>query len=151
MKLNREHKENIALASLALLSVGLIWVIGWLGVILPALYHWSPKERRTEIEAHGLHPRKAATTHSDPDLLSPYLCFSPTPSAAWSLSGAMEWTSEVDGWDLWQVRIAEGDSICIRPDFGPVIQEIKVYNAILPDRLWHVGERGVPVFEPAQP
>jgi hypothetical protein len=61
----------------------------------------------------------------------------------------MEWVSEIDCWDLWQVRIAEGDSICVRPDFGPVIQEIKVYNQIPADRLWHVGERHVPVFEAA--
>lgn len=116
-------------------------------MILPALYHWSPAERRAEIEEHGLRPRKPATVCSDPDLVSPYLSFSPTPSRAWSLSGAMEWVSEIDRWDLWQVRIAEGDSVSVRPDFGPEIQEIKVYGPIPADRLWHVGERGVPVFE----
>lgn len=118
-------------------------------VILPALYHWSPKERRSDIAEHGLRPRSPAVTHSGHSEVAPYLCFSPTPSCAWSLSGAMEWTSEVDGWDLWQVAVAEGDSICIRPDFGPIIQEIKIYNAIPTDRLWHVGERGIPVFEAA--
>lgn len=116
-------------------------------MILPALYHWSPSERRDEISRDGLQPHRPAVTHSDPSMTSPYLSFSPTPSRAWSLSGAMEWVSEVDCWDLWQVRISEGDSICIRPDFGPTIQEIKVYNAIPADRLWHVGERHVPVFE----
>jgi len=89
-------------------------------------------------------------TCSDDALVSPYLSFSPTPSCAWSLSGAMEWVSEIDRWDLWQVRIEEGDEVGIRPEFGPVVQEIKVYSAIPADRLWHVGERGVPVFEFAE-
>jgi len=118
-------------------------------VILPALYHWSPVERRSEIRKDGLRPHEQAVTHSDPALTSPYLCFSPTPSCAWSLSGAMEWTSEVDGWDLWQVRLEEGDEVHIRPDFGPTIQEVKVYTPIPSNRLWYVGERHTPVFEAA--
>jgi hypothetical protein len=35
-------------------------------VIIPALYHWSPSERRDEISRDGLHPRQPAVTHSDP-------------------------------------------------------------------------------------
>lgn len=116
-------------------------------MILPALFHWSPNERRGDIERLGLQPRQIATTHSDPSLTSPYICFSPTPSRAWSLSGAMEWVSEVDEWDLWQVRLAEGDHVVVRSDFGPEIQEVKVYGAIPTDRLWLVGSRHVPVFE----
>lgn len=61
----------------------------------------------------------------------------------------MEWVSEVDCWDLWQVRLEDTDSVSIRPEFGPVVQEIKVYNAIPADRLWHVGERETPSFEAA--
>jgi hypothetical protein len=118
-------------------------------MILPALYHWSPKERCEEIRRDGLQPFSRVVTHSDPGLASPYISFSPTPSCAWSLIGAMEWVSEIDRWDLWQVRLQDTDSVSIRPEFGPVIQEIKVYNPISADRLWHVGERNVPVFEAA--
>jgi hypothetical protein len=118
-------------------------------VIIPVLFHWSPSERRREIEANGLQPYQLATVCSDPELTSPYICFSPTPSRAWALSGAMDWVSEIDQWDLWQATLADRDHVCVRSDFGPEIQEIKVYGSIPADRLWLVGSRGVPVLEPA--
>lgn len=121
-------------------------------MLLPALFHWSPADRRAAIRAEGLRPYAPAniSTQLDDDdraLAWPYLCFSPTPSSAWGLSGDMEWASEIDAWDLWQVRLAEGDEVHYRGDFGPVLREIRVYGAIPADRVWYVATRTCPVAE----
>jgi hypothetical protein len=109
-------------------------------VLLPALFHWSPAQRFDEIYREGLRPHARPTVCRTTTLS--YVCLSPTPSAAWGLSGDMEWVSEVDEWDLWQVRLADGDDVRIRPDFGPAIQEIKVHGPIPADRVWWVARRG---------
>lgn len=108
-------------------------------MLLPALYHWSPAARFDAICRDGLRP------HSPPAVATvsmPYVCLSPTPSRAWSLSGRMEWVSKVDAWDLWQIQLADGDQVEVRPDFGPAIQEIKVHGPIPADRVWWVARRG---------
>jgi hypothetical protein len=116
-------------------------------VILPALYHWAPRDRRESIRSEGLKPYSPPTVCTG-EHVSPYLSLSPDPARAWHLSGAMDW-HECEEWDLWQVRLAEHDDVHIRPDFGPEIQEVKLYNPIPADRLWFVGERGSPCFEAA--
>jgi len=107
-------------------------------VILPPLYHWSPADRLNSIRLEGLRTGRPATTSSGG---LEYISLSPDPARAWQLSGAMEWTSEIDEWDLWQVRIAEGDSIQVRSEFGPEVMEIKVRNSIPAERCWYVGRR----------
>lgn len=109
-------------------------------MLLGALYHWSPVDRFDEVYREGLRPHARPTVATTTSLC--YVCLSPTPSGAWSLSGDMEWVSDVDEWDLWQVRLADGDDVRVRPDFGPVIQEIKVYGSIPADRIWWVARRG---------
>lgn len=59
----------------------------------------------------------------------------------------MSWTSEIEEWDLWQVRLQDGDEVHYRSDFGPVLKEIRVYNAIPADRAWWVARRSQPCFE----
>lgn len=115
-------------------------------MLLPALYTWSPSDRRRSILAEGLRPYSAPVTHGGEER-APYLCFATTPSAGWGLSGDMSWTSEIEEWDLWQVRLQDGDEVHYRADFGPVLKEIRVYNAIPADRLWLVGARSQPCFE----
>lgn len=105
---------------------------------LPALYHWSPSDRFDVIYREGLRPHAAATVASG---TLPYLCLSPDPATAWSLSGAMDWVSEVAEWDLWQTRIVDGDQIVIRGEFGPTVQEIKLYGPVPASRLFWVGRR----------
>lgn len=115
-------------------------------VILPALYHWSPTSRRREIREKGLLPYQAAVrTAFTPR--APYVCFATSPSQAWGLSGDMADESEVEKWDLWQVRLAEGDEMHVRPEFGMAIKEVRVFNAIPPDRVWYVATRPARVFE----
>lgn len=117
---------------------------------IPPLYHWSPVERRKEIRSEGIKPYSMPTVMSDPKLHSPYTCFSSTPSQAWGLSG--DFTIGRDGgvfeqWDLWQINLAENDEVHIRPEFGPTIQEFKVYTVIPADRVWWVGVRETQTFE----
>lgn len=106
---------------------------------LGALYHWSPADRFEEIWRSGLRPHAGPTVASGSLC---YVCLSPDPSTAWSLSGAMDWVSDVDEWDLWLVRLGEGDHVCVRGEFGPRIEEVKVYGHLPADRLWWVGRRG---------
>lgn len=56
----------------------------------------------------------------------------------------MEWVEQITEWDLYQVRLIEGDEVHIRPDWGPVIREIKVHNDIPADRVWYVASRALP-------
>lgn len=109
-------------------------------LLLPALYHWSPAGRFDQIFREGLRPHAGPTVAGTTSLC--YVCLSPTPSRAWSLSGDMEWVSEFDEWDLWQVRLADGDDVRIRPDYGPAIQEVKVHGPIPADRIWWAARRG---------
>lgn len=105
---------------------------------LGALFHWSPVSRREAILREGLRPFCEPTVASGPQ---PYISLGPTPSAAWGLSGDMDWMADEDQWDLWQVRLRDGDDVRARLDFAPRIVEIKVHTVIPPDRLWWVGQR----------
>lgn len=107
-------------------------------MILDPLFHWSPADRFERIFAEGLRPNGEPTVAS---VALPHVALALDPAMAWTLSGAMEWVSEVDAWDLWQVTIADGDQVVVRPEFGPEIREIKVHGPIPPDRLWWCGRR----------
>lgn len=81
---------------------------------------------------------------SHPGYAFDHICLSPTPSSAWGLSGDMDWATESEEWDLWQVRLAEGDEVHYRSDFGPVLREVRVKTPIPPDRVWYVATRALP-------
>jgi hypothetical protein len=111
-----------------------------------ALYHWSPVERRIEILQQGLVPYARPCVHGESmgkRLAFPYVCLAPTPSGAWSLSADTdpELRDEFEGWDLWQVRLADYDSVSVLPQWGAVIREVRVRTAIPADRLWYVATR----------
>jgi hypothetical protein len=120
-------------------------------VILPALYHWSPEERRKEIRANGLRPyaRTRFLEGETKGLGFPYICLSPSPSLAWSLSGDLSHETEYEDWDLWQVRLSRDDEVEVRAEFGDEIKEVRVRNAISGDRVWYVATRTLPFAEPA--
>lgn len=105
---------------------------------LDALYHWSPAKRFDAIYREGLRPHSPSTVASSS---LAYVCLSPDPSTAWTLSGGMDWVSEIDEWDLWMVHLADGDQVCIRSEFGPSIEEVKVYGPLPADRLWWIARR----------
>lgn len=105
---------------------------------LPVLYHWSPAENFGSIMDHGL--RLFQPSRDGADFRPSYVCLSPDPRAAWSLSGGME-RSETEQWDLWLVTLQDTDEVRIRGDFGPHIVEVRVYTPISADRLWYVGRR----------
>lgn len=114
---------------------------------LPVLYHWAPKAKREQITLEGLKPYQAATVCT-PDMRSPYICLSPSASSAWSLSGDMEWVSEIEEWDLWQVVIPNDSTteVHVRPFFGNTVEEIKVYTPLAPSCVWYVATREPAVF-----
>ena len=114
---------------------------------LEPLFHWSPTERRKEIRAGGLKPWQPATVTSSRDHVQPYVSLSPTPSMAWGLSGDMEWVSEIEQWDLWQVYLPDKAEVHVRPTWGSIIEEVKVYTVIPPDMLWFCGQKGIPFME----
>lgn len=115
-------------------------------MLLPALYHWSPSDRFEQIRSEGLRPFSAPTVCTG-ELVAPYVCLGFSPAGAWMLSGDFIEESDDVAWDLWQVTLAETDSVRVRAEFGPRMQEVKIYGPIPPDRIWHVGRRAVPVFE----
>lgn len=106
--------------------------------VLPALFHWSPAERRAALFAEGLRPGSPSCVASCSHL--PYVCLGFTPSGAWALSGGFR-DGEVEEWDLWQVRVPARAEVHVRPEFGDELQEVKVYTPIPADRLWWVGCR----------
>lgn len=115
-------------------------------MILPALYHWSPTTRREDIRREGLRPYAAAVrTAFTPR--APYICFSPTPSRAWGFSGDMADDTDEESWDLWQVRLGDGDEVHVRPFFGNVLEEIRIFTPIPADRCWYVATRPSQRFE----
>lgn len=112
--------------------------------LLGQLYHWSPSDRRVGILQEGLKVYSEACTHSDGRLLSPYLCLSPHPSAAWALSVDVANGGKADPieeWDLWQVTVPDGAEVHVLPFWGRAVQEIKVYTSIPTDHIWFCGMR----------
>ena len=107
---------------------------------LGTLYHWSPASRRNVISRTGLQPRKRPTVTSG-GFRQPHVCLSPTPSMAWSLSGARAWVKDIDEWDLWAVRLTADDEVVIRPSYGNLIEEVHVRNRIPKRQIWYVGTR----------
>lgn len=106
---------------------------------LPTLYHWSPVERRDEILNKGLQLYQRPTVSGDYSF--PYVCLGPSPKTAWSISGDMDYVSEIEEWDLWEVRLPEDAEIHIRAEFGPRFFEIRVRTPIPADCVWLVGTR----------
>lgn len=111
-------------------------------MILPPLYHWSPRERREAILAEGLQPYKQSI--SLPTHGFHYICLGTSPAGAWRLSGDMSWASEIEEWDLWEVRLGEHDEMHVNAEFGDRIKEVRIRNVIPPDRVWYVATRETP-------
>lgn len=116
-------------------------------MLLPALYHWSPRSRREAIQREGLRPyAPALTTVWQPGtdehiaVAWPWVCLGTDPARAWQLSGGMG-TSAEDSWDLWQITLADGDEVHVQPEFGTAIKEIRVMSAIPACRVWFIAER----------
>ncbi len=107
-------------------------------MLLTPLYHWSPAARHASIREHGLQTGHPATVAS---AVQGHLCMGVDPAAAWAVSGAMAWVSEIEAWDLWLVHIGDRDEVHVREDFGPRIREIMVRATIPPERIWWVGRR----------
>lgn len=112
-------------------------------MLLPPLYHWSPRSRAASIRRLGLVPGKRPTIGTTRTVTDGryMVCLAPDPAAAWSLSGAI-WARELGVvWDLWQAHLVDTDEVHVRPDFGPRIVEVRVANRIPKRRLVWLAER----------
>jgi hypothetical protein len=115
-----------------------------MGMKVSPVYHWSPVERHDEILKSGLQPYSVPTVVSSTEVAMPYICFGTSPATAWYLSGDMDYVSEIEDWDLWEVILNENDEVHIRAFFGNEIKEVRAYNSIPADRVWWVGQRTAP-------
>jgi hypothetical protein len=116
---------------------------------LPALYHWSPGDRRKQIIRRGLIPGSRPTVSSDSTVGGAdesgdgrhMVCLSADAATAWTLSGGLPWLRDVPSWDLWQVHIDEGDEVHILPFWGRGVMEIRVANRIPKSRVLFLATR----------
>lgn len=107
-------------------------------MILSPLYHWSPAARYDAILRDGLTPLSDPTVASGP---LNYVCASTDPAMGWSISGGMDWMSEVEVWDLWLIWVGERDAVHVRDEWGPVVREVRIRNSVPAERLWWIGRR----------
>jgi hypothetical protein len=115
-------------------------------LILFPLFHWSPTERRDSIRRDGLQPysEPTVTARGEELVAFPYVALSQSPSRAWSLSGDMEWLSEIESWDLWQVGLTDEAEVHVRPFWGDTMDELQVYTPIPAEKVWYVATRHAP-------
>lgn len=112
-------------------------------LMLPAMFHWSPRQHRVAILRRGLLPKTPSgpVDLSDPEgEVRQSVCMSPSPQVAWDYSVGV-FGAPASVWDLWQIVLSPDDEVHFRPEFGPAIIEVRVANRIPKSRLWHVGER----------
>jgi hypothetical protein len=105
------------------------------------LYHWSPTDRRGQINKYGFRPSMRSV---DGLWKPPYVCFSDSPSLAWGLSGAFH--PEIHSWDLWMT-----DTTCVsgyetimfdRDRTEPErVKEYRIYERIFKRDIWYVATR----------
>lgn len=119
-----------------------------MSLVLPALFHWSPRERRASINRSGLLPGRKHWSGADSTGITEgrsMVCLAPNPSSAWALSAGLnaERRRQLAGttWDLWQVQLAPEDAVHMVPSWGDQIHEVRVDNRIPKRRLWWVAER----------
>lgn len=113
---------------------------------LGVLYHWAPKRHRESILRDGLRVMEASRKPNGEGQPFPWICLATSPSSAWGL--IIDPASDDDGaWDLWQVRVGEGDHLEIRGDFAPYVREIRVMHGLPADRVWWVAERNAYAHE----
>jgi hypothetical protein len=107
-----------------------------------ALYHWSPRARRKQIERYGLRPYMRPSTTTTGDRRIPYVCLGDTPSWAWALSGGMPWSPGGE-WDLWMVWLNQIISplVLATPDRPSGLYEVRTEHRIYKRHLWYVGSR----------
>lgn len=101
------------------------------------LYHWSPTRRRGQINRYGFRPSMRSV---DGAWKPPFVCFSDSPSLAWSMSGHLH--PEVSSWDLWMVwtdRLSGYEEII--DDRDGSVKEYRIYERIFKRDVWYVATR----------
>lgn len=101
------------------------------------LFHWSPTARRKQIERYGLKP---GSLDVDRQWRPPYVCFSASPSLAFSLC---QHRDQIESWDLWMVWSDRIDSTVEASfdDRDDTVKEYRVYERIFKRDVWYVATR----------
>lgn len=104
------------------------------------LYHWAPVSRRQRIQRQGLVIGRRCVVHS-PGWTPTYLCFSDSPSFAWSHSAAV--TSLRREWDLWMCwsHHLPGGVFYRKDHVGQQPAELRTFENVPAGKLWRVGSR----------
>ena len=103
------------------------------------VYHWSPTNRREQIEQRGLRIR-SLSPHAP--IRYPMLCFAPDPLDAWAMSGGTFVIEGVDSWDLWGVYVGDlRHGFEVIPNDDATIRELRVYRSIPATAVHLVGSR----------
>lgn len=107
------------------------------------LYHWSPTERRGQINRYGFRPSMRSV---DGLWKPPYVCFSDSPSLAWAISGQLR--PEIPSWDLWMMwsDVPSGMEVLpfdVEPGQRERIKEYRVYERVFKRDIWYVATRCV--------
>jgi hypothetical protein len=102
------------------------------------LFHWSPKSRRKQILRYGLCPNKLSR---DKLWKTPFVCFAPSPSLAWGLSGAL--SRKNNEWDLWMVWLDRVQKTYEKlfDDRDNTVKEYRIYERLYKRDIWYVGTR----------
>ncbi len=102
------------------------------------LFHWSPVERRKQIEREGLCPGKLSRCKQ---WRPPYVCFSKSPSMAWGLSCiGRDKQGMWDLWMMWSDDVPNGWEV-LSTDGSGRPTEYRIYERIKKSRIWYVGSR----------
>lgn len=99
------------------------------------MYHWSSTSRRNGITRRGLVPGSRSV---DGLWKPPYVCFSDSPSLAWSLA---KHRTGIEQWDLWMTWSNVPRGIEELSFDGGRLREIRVYERIFKRDLWYVATR----------
>lgn len=107
------------------------------------LYHWSPAERRRQINKTGLVPGSWST---DRFWKPPVICLASNPQLAWALSGGTARGAQHAEWDLWQVWMSDLNGYEEIVDYyknsdQTYIKEYRVYHRIYKKDVWYVATR----------
>lgn len=94
------------------------------------LYHWSPAERRTQIERRGLRPGSLSINRA---WRPPFVCLAPNPKLAieMAIQQAEYVGVEIAEWDLWMVYMDTLDRWeLLFDDRDDTVKEVRVYDPI---------------------
>lgn len=118
-------------------------------MIIPIVYHWSPRVNREKILTEGLKLFIGEKEYINPltnemELWKPpYICTSTDPEMAliYAIPAVTTEDGDIPELDLFQIHLLQTDSAMFRNDGKAHIIEVRVKNTIPPDRIRYIATR----------